>query len=159
MPPKNRKQPQRWSMHPEQHGAVSSLLADDDLHLSFHGNDSDSNRVRDYDTNITGRFICRNEACKKSGWSSNVVPITIRLYPRGQYNARVYHQRCKQCDFVSKPHLDDTYAERVAYRLKKWHGVEMEEPAYGPKTDKPHRMELCEGCKAGHCRRMMSDFR
>jgi hypothetical protein len=40
---------------------------------------------------------------------------------------------------LSKPILDDSYVERVAYRLKKWCGVELERP------------EFCEGCKAGHC--------
>lgn len=41
-----------------------------------------------------------------------------------QYNALVYYQRCKVCNLLSKPILDDWYAEWVAYRLKK-NGAEL----------------------------------
>ena len=151
MPPKNRKQVSKWSMHPKLHGDVSRLLAEDELHLSFNRNDSTSGCIKDHDTNIMGRFACRNESCTAGGWSSLKIAITIRLYSGGRFNARVYHQRCQQCDYLSHPYLDDSYAERVAYRLKKWHGVEMETPEFGGKDGKPHHKALCEGCKAGHC--------
>ena len=51
--------------------------------------------------------------------------------------------------------LDESYAERVAYRLKKWCGVEVEPPHYNPEPKgPPHEIELCEGCKDGHCAEM-----
>lgn len=154
MPSRKNKPVPKWSMHPELHGDVSLLLAEDDLHLSFHQNDSASQCLKDYDTNIMGRFSCRNETCTASGWSSKKIAITIRLYSGGRYNARVYHQRCQQCNNLSQPWLDDSYGERIAYRLKKWYGVKMERPEYGGKKGKPHHRGLCEGCKAGHCSAM-----
>lgn len=50
--------------------------------------------------------------------------------PGAQYNARIYHQRCLRCNNLGKPRLDDSYAERVTYRLKKWCGMEMNRPFY-----------------------------
>lgn len=52
---------------------------------------------------------------------------------------------------LSSPILDDSYAERVAYRLKKWCGVELERPKFSGQSKGPHEEEFCEGCKAGHC--------
>ncbi|EJT68021.1 hypothetical protein GGTG_14401 [Gaeumannomyces tritici R3-111a-1] len=53
----------------------------------------------------------------------------------------------------SDPILDDSYGERVAYWLKKWSGVRVQAPQRSQrKNDKPHRSNLCEGCKAGHCK-------
>jgi hypothetical protein len=154
MPSKTHKPIPKWSMHPQLHGAVSLLLAEDDLHLSFNRNDSPTGSTKEYDTNIMGRFVCRNNSCTASGWSSKKIAITIRLYSGGRYNARVYHQRCQECNSLSQPWLDDSYAERVAYRLKKWHGVEMEVPEYRENNGKPHHSSLCEGCQAGHCSEM-----
>ena len=116
--------------------------------------DDDDGCIQDYDTNIMGRFACHNQACSSRGWASKRVAITIRMYPGEQYNARVYYQHCKACDMVSKPRLDDSYAERVAYRLKKWRGVKMEVPEYSGRSKSPHKSELCEGCKHGHCSEM-----
>lgn len=76
-------------------------------------------------------------------------------YPGAEYNARVYKQRCRRCNSLGDLFLEDggPYAERVAYRIKKWCGVEMEPSTYVVKKTKgPHEYELCEGCKAGHCK-------
>ncbi|KAI9708770.1 MAG: hypothetical protein M1820_003725 [Bogoriella megaspora] len=140
-----------WSMYSSQHDAVSDLLEEDNLFFDFH-NDDDSDCEEEYDTNIMGRFVCHNGACKTSGWSSKQIAITIRRYSGAEYNARVYHQRCRACNQPSKPKLDDSYAERVAYRLKKWCGVQMERPQYAGQSKAPHKSHLCEGCKHGHCK-------
>jgi hypothetical protein len=42
-------------------------------------------------------------------------------------------------------------AERVAYRLKKRRGIEMDRPIYSGQSKGPHQNNLCEGCKDGHC--------
>lgn len=73
------------------------------------------------------------------------------MYPGSEYNARVYHQRCKTCNELSKPMLDESYVERVVYRLKSWSGVQMDRPFYGGNSGAPHEAEFCEGCRAGHC--------
>ena len=138
-------------MYPALHEEVAVLLADDQLNFQFHGKDDDSCLKHD-STNLTGRFICRKKACASSGWSSGVIPVTIRLYSERSYNARVYFQRCKQCNSLAKPKLDKTYAERVSRRLKIWSGVEVPTVNYQEKqTERPHEEDLCEGCKVGRC--------
>ncbi|KAI0437513.1 hypothetical protein F4803DRAFT_538395 [Xylaria telfairii] len=57
------------------------------------------------------------------------------------------------CDTLSTPRVDNSYAERVAYRIKKWSGIKLEKPPRSSRKmlARPHEEELCEGCKAGHC--------
>lgn len=141
-----------WSLFPELHTDVADLLEEDDLYFSFNNADKESGHILDYNSSIMGRFDCDNPGCNKTGWSSKKVAVWIRMYSGSKYNARVFHQRCKSCNWLSQPILDDSYAERVAYRLKKWSGVEPEQPGYDIKKSKgPHQKELCEGCKNGHC--------
>ncbi|KAE8394871.1 zinc-binding domain-containing protein [Aspergillus alliaceus] len=151
MPNKRPKRDHRWSMYSSLHDSVSRLLEKDNLYFEFHGTDNTTNCTKEYDTNIMGRFMCRNHACDSSGWSSKKIAITIRMYPGAKYNARVYHQRCKSCNSLSRPSLDDSYAERVVYRLKKWSGIQMSPLDYSGKKGPPHNSDLCEGCRAGHC--------
>jgi hypothetical protein len=140
-------------MYPALHDSVSHLLEEDDLSFTFFAIDEDKGSIEEYDTNIMGRFKCLNEVCPKSGWASNIIAITIRMYPEQQYNARVYHQRCKGCGSLSQPFPDDSYAKRTAYRLKKWSGIEMDQPSYTVRgSERPHESALCEGCKHGHCK-------
>jgi hypothetical protein len=131
--------------------ATSSLKERKTQRKAFHDLDNDVDIMRTYDTSIVGRFSCRNQKCRSKGWLSMRTAITIRMYRDERYNARVYHQRCKACSFLSKPILDDSYAERVAYRLKKWCGVELERSTFSGQSKGPHEMKFCEGCKAGHC--------
>ena len=151
MPSRKSKSDRGWSMYSALHDNVSCLLEEDDLHFDFHENDDTKNCIKEYDTNIMGRFICRNRTCGSSGWASKMIAISIRMYPKAQYNARVYHQRCQSCNSLSKPRLDGSYAERVAYRLKKWCGIEMDQPFHSGDSRGPHQSNLCEGCEAGHC--------
>ena len=68
------------------------------------------------------------------------------------YNAIIFNQRCESCNGLGTLTLDkNSYVERVAYRLKKWAGVRMEEQHYAGKVGSPHKSELCEGCKRGYC--------
>jgi hypothetical protein len=149
---KNRKAPPpSWSMYPLMHDEVSRLLQDEGLNFTFHDSDNDKNSIQGYDTSIMGRFECHNRKCRSKGWDSMRIAITIRMYPGKQYNARVYHQRCRMCHLLSEPILDNSYAERIAYRLKKWCGVELEPPKFSGRAEGPHKSNFCEGCKAGHC--------
>ncbi|KAF7901593.1 uncharacterized protein EAF01_006892 [Botrytis porri] len=139
----------RWSIYPSLHDSVARLLAEHNLHFGFHPTDDAISCTKEYDTNIMGKFTCHNRACTSHGWSSKKIAITIR----GEYNGRVYHQRCKSCNTLSKPILDDSYTERIAYRIKKWNGIEMDRPVYSGtgKSNGPHNADLCEGCKEGRC--------
>jgi len=139
-------------MYPALHDSVSRLLEEDDLSFTFFEIDEDRGSIEEYDTNIMGCFKCLNKKCPQGGWGSRVIAITIRIYPEQRYNARVYHQRCKGCERLSKPLPDGSYAERIAYRLKKWSGIEMERPFYNGTSQGPHQSDLCEGCKHGHCK-------
>lgn len=140
-----------WSMRPSLHHSVLQLLVSDDLHFDFEANDNDQRSIKAYDTSIMGKFFCNNRKCASQVWTSKKIAITIRLYPNNKYNARIYHQRCGQCKRVSKPTLDDSYAERVAYRLRVWSGVDVDVPPYSGHRDRPHHSDLCEGCRHGHC--------
>ncbi|KAI1364546.1 zinc-binding domain-containing protein [Xylaria arbuscula] len=141
-----------WSMWPDLHGGVVDLLEDDKLKFTFRLADDELDLVESYDTNVMGRFTCHNPKCSSRGWPSKQIAITIRLYRNNEYNARIWHQRCRSCNQLSKPMLDQTYAERVAYRLKKWSGVPLEPPEYSRMdVNRPHRKDLCEGCKNGRC--------
>jgi hypothetical protein len=152
MPRKGRKAAKLWSLHPKLHNDVAQLLDEEGLQVDFFNADDEETNIEERDTNIMGRFICGNSGCHSSGWSSKKIAITIRMYPRQLYNARVYHQRCKICRAVGRPVLDQRcYAERVTYWLKKWNGIEVERPNYSGQSRGPHDSELCEGCKAGHC--------
>lgn len=151
VPAKNKKPIAKWSMYPALHDEVSTLLVEENLHFKFHEDDNDARRIRDHDTNIMGRFVCHNPGCKSKGWSSKMIAVTIRLYPGQEYNARVYHQHCKTCSWVSRPVLDQSYAERIVYRIKKWNGVPVETISNSGSSRGPHNRKLCEGCKAGHC--------
>lgn len=143
----------KWSMYAALHNDVSRHLRNANLHFNFHQADNSQNCIREHDTNIMGKFTCQNPSCHSRTWSSQKIAITIRMYPRRRYNARVYHQACSTCERPCKPDLDDvSYVERVVYRLKKWSGIQMERPPYsGQSKGPPHRSHLCEGCKAGHC--------
>jgi hypothetical protein len=79
------------------------------------------------------------------------VAILIRRYKGNRYNAVVYHQRCASCNNLSTPKPNASYAERVAYRIKRWAGIKMKSPPYSKKKGLPHKSHLCEGCKAGLC--------
>ncbi|KAL5047699.1 zinc-binding domain-containing protein [Aspergillus fruticulosus] len=171
MPSSNRDKRKPYSTYPSLHPSVVELLKPSGLAMAFHPIDTDEtpNKTRLANTNIMGSFACYNESCPSPGWASKMVAITIRMYRKdgnshnpsgkgkgkrnqpGLYHVRVYHQRCKNCNFLSRPKLDDSYAERVAYWLKKWHGIEVGRPAYGRKGKAPHAKKLCEGCKAGIC--------
>lgn len=151
MPRGGRRPAALWSLHPTFHDDVARLLDEEGLRLEFLDVDDVKSNIEERDTNIMGRFQCRNRGCRSNGWSSKKIAITIRMYPGQQYNARVYHQRCKNCNTVGRPVLDGSYAERVSYWIKKWNGVEVQRPATSGQSRGPHDSDLCEGCRAGHC--------
>ncbi|KAH7080796.1 zinc-binding domain-containing protein [Paraphoma chrysanthemicola] len=151
------KQTKKWSMYPSLHNDVSDLLSNDDLFFTFYENDDNNSCTEDYDTTIMGQFNCSNPSCR-GVWTSKQIAITIREYSNERYNARVYYQSCKRCRMTSEPVLDHSYAERVAYRLKKWSGVQVERPPFSGQSKGPHRSDLCEGCKQGHCSNMVLGF-
>jgi hypothetical protein len=155
MPAKSRrkaKPTKPWSLYPTLHGNVARTLEQDNILSKFRPVDDTENFTESYDTNIMGRFICHNPACNSDGWSSKKIAITIRMYTTTEYNVRVYHQRCKSCSRLSRPILDESYTERVVYRIKTWKGISLPTPPYEKKTGRPHNRRLCEGCKDGHCK-------
>ncbi|KAK5708454.1 hypothetical protein LTR97_000995 [Elasticomyces elasticus] len=148
--PGNPKTAASFDMRPALHDDVSRLLKAYGLSFRFFPIDNSQTSLQEYDTHIMGIYTCTNSACSRT-WKSGLAAITIRKYPKNQYNARVYHQRCVNCRSVCRPELDSSYAERVSYRLAVWSGVAVQAPPYTERLTKPHEEELCEGCKAGHC--------
>lgn len=114
-------------------------------------------QIDSYSTNIISKFTCINPSCSKQSWGSGRVAILMRQFDLDTdtvgYNATVYNQRCKGCRKLGVMAVDEgVYVERVAYRLKKWAGVAVDQPPYhGEKGTPPHEWELCEGCKRGVC--------
>lgn len=64
---------------PSLHSDVSALLEEDDLHFGFRDGDDPTGCINEHDTNIMGRFVCPNIACKCKGWWSMKIAITIRM--------------------------------------------------------------------------------
>ncbi|UPX09972.1 uncharacterized protein EKO05_0000648 [Ascochyta rabiei] len=104
-------------------------------------------------TNVMGNFLCTYRKCPKQSWGSKIVAIVIRGYANNGYSAEVFGQRCKSCDRLGALTLDvQSYVERVAFRLKTWAGVRMEEPPFEKMKGPPHESAFCEGCARGVCR-------
>ena len=139
-------------MYPELHEDVANAVFDEIGPIKFHRKKSSENADRDYSTNIRGKFICNNNACSSWGWSSGRVAILIRKYPRNEYNAVVFGQRCKSCNKLGSLKIDEgSYVDRLAYRLKKWAGLQMDQQVYTSRESAPHESALCEGCRRGVC--------
>jgi hypothetical protein len=139
-------------MRPNLHNSIIERV--EPLHLRFYRIEDTTQPIDSSDTNILGHFRCKHRACSGTYWSSGAVATNIRLYRKDRYNARIFHQRCQKCESLCRPEIDEeTYVDRVVYRLKKWHDMEVEAPDFTKKDDdKPHLSHLCEGCKAGHCK-------
>jgi hypothetical protein len=144
-------EPKLFEMFPELHEDVLEAVSGAMISPRFNHNDDDDtfDGADDmYPTNVMGNFTCKN----RHSWSSKKVAIVIRGYPGNEYNAAVYYQRCRSCNELGALDLDDnSYVERVAYRLKRWAGVAVERPFFNEGTSPPHISELCEGCRAGYC--------
>lgn len=141
-----------WGMRPDLHDSISCILDDISVELTFHERDEEISVLESQTTSITGEFSCETPRCRFHTWESGKITIAIRLYTKNEYNVRIYHQRCRKCTALSRPRLNETYAERVAYRLAKWHGANMEAPRSSGKLTGRHLKEFCEGCKTGLCK-------
>jgi len=139
-----------WSLQPARHEEVAELIHPV-LSVEFFEASGFDDCTKHHDTHIMGYFTCTNKACRKDNWSSRMIALTIRLYSGKRYNAVVWHQRCKKCQTFGQPTLEESYAERIAYRLKVWFGKPHETIDYFPGDPFPHKRWLCEGCKNGHC--------
>ena len=142
-------------MFPSLHEDIQRVLATGSITPEPWFNDQGEgvhNLVEEYETHIMGHFECRNRNCSKPGWDSKKIGIVIRRFHDNGYNAVVFKQRCKDCNKLGVLRLDEnSYVERIAYRLKKWAGIPTERPVYGGQSRGPHETSLCEACKAGYC--------
>ncbi|GIZ49948.1 hypothetical protein CKM354_001296400 [Cercospora kikuchii] len=141
-----------FDMRPSLHDEVTRFLADYGISFSFLASDNSRKCVREFDSPVIGSFVCTSSACGFRKWTSKQVAITIRMYKGQKYNVRVYYQRCEKCHSRRRPKLDvGVYADRVAYRLAKWSGVDVEDRQGSGRSERPHLIDLCEGCRNGHC--------
>lgn len=135
---------------PALHDAIHNEVRSDVGSTCFRKSNNGANN--EHPTNIMSKFLCANDGCPTRRWTSKTVAIVIRGFPRGGYNAEVFNQRCRECNELGRMTIDeDSYVERVAYRLRRWAGAEAERPPYGGDQGPPHERSLCEGCKRGYC--------
>jgi hypothetical protein len=142
------------------HSRVANEVADDIPGLWFYGGPRDGSGqtpFREYSTHVMGFFKCNNEDCSQPSWASKKIAIHIRGYRKKNgrigYNAEVFNQRCKSCHQLGALVMDEeSYVERVVYRVKVWAEVPVERQQRCQKRGLPHVSELCEGCKAGVCK-------
>lgn len=137
-----------WSLYPELAGSVDNNLKKP---FTFFNVDR-LHALKEYDTFVSGVFLC-SYRCSRREWSSGKIAISIRLYGDDQYNARIYHQRCRRCGALNRPTLDvETYGERVSYRLNKWSGFNIHhQPPRREQRTPPHDCGNCEACRIGRC--------
>jgi hypothetical protein len=139
-------------MFPELHPTIVEAVSTEISSTWFNEDDEDDNFDHQRFTHVMGDFKCNNKTCKKKFWNSRKVAIEIKGYNYNGYNAVVYNQRCKSCNWLATFTLDErSYIERVAYRLKRWAGVDVEAPFFNRIKRLPHEQEYCEGCKRGKC--------
>lgn len=141
-----------YSLYPELHSRVIDNIDKRMENIKFRTKDHNLG-CESKTTNLVGNFRCSNPKCNKK-WSSGVVATVVRLYNNNTYNAKVYHQRCKRCEWRSRPVLDDSYEERVCRNLQIMQGIFS--PRIVQRRDKataPHDENRCEGCKDGVCLR------
>lgn len=150
---KSKKATEESFMFPTLHEDVLYAISDDLSSAWFHDGCNEIEPENKYSTVIMGRFRCINSSCSENVWTSGQVSIVITGYPNNGYGAIVYNQRCKSCHWLGALTLDkQSYVDRIAYRLKKWAGIAMEERSYTRRETPPHRADLYEGCKRGVCR-------
>jgi hypothetical protein len=149
---KRTQETREYFIFPALHAKITEAVFPEITSTWFHENNDDDNFNHQWLTHVMGRFICNNNICKKQLWVSGKVPIEIRGYGGEGYSAIVYNQRCKSCNWLGTFVLDDeSYIDRVAYRLKRWAGVRVVPPYYGRTNGPPHERDFCEGCKRGKC--------
>lgn len=138
---------------PNLHERVRDAIFPDVGSTWFQDDDRSTGFLEQYTSNVSGHFTCNNKTCRKHQWSSGVVTFRIRGYARNGYSASVFNQRCRDCNHLGSFSLDEqSYVERVAYRVKKWAGVAMARPYYNPVGPQgPHEEDFCEGCALGIC--------
>lgn len=139
--------------YPSLNYKVVTAVSDQISSIWYQRNDSPKGYQHEYSTHVMGKFTCDNRTCDTTGWSSKKVAILIRGYPRNGYNALVFNQRCKACNQLGSFTMDEqSYVDRVTYRIKKWAGVPTGRPEYGGGEGPPHESQFCDGCRRGICR-------
>ncbi|KAK3347153.1 zinc-binding domain-containing protein [Lasiosphaeria hispida] len=141
-------------VYPHLHGRVVEALLPDVLDPEPWFVHEPGTRENRKETFIVGRFSCPNQSCRKAGWTTGKVCIHITSYANSGYRAIVWSQRCKLCDTMGILALDEqSYIDRVAFRLKKWAGLVVPAVPYVKRGTPPHLSDFCEACIAGFCER------
>ena len=153
-------------MYPNLHDAVADHLRDTKVSsIKFHDDDTETELKDSTQTNIIGHFKCLNSSCdsinthdnkhQHKTWKSGTVCTVVRFYlAENSYNALVYNQRCKVCNGLGTFEVNtETYINKISRCIKKKHNVPCEDNVHSKyhHTTKPHRADLCEGCKKGQC--------
>ncbi|KAK3996591.1 hypothetical protein QBC44DRAFT_402150 [Cladorrhinum sp. PSN332] len=115
-------------MFPDLHERVAAALADVNIAppYEFHTNGRDYSSIQNYKTHGQQKGT-----------------ITIRQYHGHAYNAAVFNQKCKGCEQLGVLELDEEcYIDRVAYRIKVWERIPVEERPFGSGEGPEHETFL-----------------
>lgn len=146
---KQAKENQTQMFFPELHPKVVEALSGNIGPIWFNDEESEDS-IPLKQTFVRAKFKC--DGCSIKTWRSGKVTIVIRGYRENGYNAEVFNQHCLSCNALGTMTLDEeSYVDRVVYRLKVWAGVPVLQPFYEQKRMPPHKKELCEGCIQGWC--------
>jgi hypothetical protein len=145
---------------PNLHEEVCSTVSSEVGTPWFNSRPNQESSTQEYSTFIMAKFTCPNRNCDSIGWGSKKVAIVIKRYRLNGYHADVFNQRCKKCEQLGTMEIDEeSYVQRVAYRLEKWAGVHqtVARGQWKEHRGPPHRHDLCEGCKQGVCKQDRDD--
>jgi len=111
-----------------------------------------SNKTRIFNTNLTGRFVCRKGKKICSRWTSGKVYTEISLED-DCFDLDVYDQICKKCGRAGTFEPDiDVYIDRILSKIMLM--LNLRDPYLRDNDDDgkhtpPHIKELCSACLAG----------
>jgi len=125
MPGRMVPQDEGRSMHSMLHDDVARLLLPHKLFFSLQNVDEDGMCIEEYDTNIMGQFACNNPNCRSGGWWSKKLQLQSACMTE-KSTTRECTTKAAEDDQLGQSTLDESYADRVAYRLKTWSGLPME---------------------------------
>lgn len=142
---------------PSLHQNVVKAVAEARISTWYCENNLNKAYDNQYTTHVMGKFRCTNSSCSTTGWGSRKVTILIQGFAGNGYSAEVFNQRCKSCNQLGTFTLDEqSYVDRVAYRVQKWAGVRIKAQYQSSQGGIPHEREFCEGCKRGLCQQTNS---
>lgn len=97
---------------------------------------------------INGEFFCKN--CNKK-WVSGKIYTEIYHNNENSFYLKIYYQRCKKCNNIKKPSINNVGKDKIKSKLELYFGYRDVIINDTIKKTKPHMAKYCEACKIGKC--------